>query len=262
MKRLKLFFVLFFGILAITSWDEDTMNLDNTTQIDCIGLSKEELASVGILHNQYVTEVYQKVNFLRCDDCSDEVIDAFSEIEIDLTGVDKSKEDLIEEAKVLFQDLKAIQFDLRNWTDHKFSSEAFVHLTTIMEEIDAVENYDDFVADMIQLQDIVDSDGSLTCFDVELLTGTIEVAKNSAFLWFPKDQGGLDFYSICQEGKVKPRKWSWRNALKADTAAYAVYFESMGVGLAIGLITPGTNAAILGMWGLSAGMSSALGGLI
>lgn len=176
------------------------------------------------------------------------------------TGVDKSKEELIEEAKVLYQDLKAIQFDLRNWTDHQFSSAAFVHLTTIMEEMDAMGNYNDFVSDMNQLQAVVDSDASLTCFDVELLTGTIEVAKNSAYLWLPRNNGGLDFYSISQEGKVQPR-WSWRNAVKADVTASASYFMTLGIGGAIGIITPGTNAAILGGWGLSAGISSALGGL-
>ena len=261
MKTLKLFCVFLFGAMTITSCDEDSPTLENITEIDCLGFTKEELATVGTLHNQYVTEVYQKVDFLSCDDCSGEVIDAFSEIEIDLTGVDKSKEELIEEAKVLFQDLEAIQFDLRNGTDHQFSSAAFVHLTTIMEEMDAMENYDVFVANMIQLQNIVDLDGSLTCFDVELLTGTIEVAKNSAFLWLSRDQGGLDFYSTSQKGKVQPR-WSWRNAAKADVASSAVYFEAMGIGLAAGLIMPGLNSAILGMWALSSGMSSVLGGLI
>lgn len=245
----------------ITSCDEETVTLDNTTEIDCIGFTKEELATVGTSHNQYVIEVYQKVDFLSCDDCSDEVIDAFSEIELDLIGVDKSKEELIEEAKVFFQDLKAIQFDLRNWTGHQFSTTSFVHLTTLMEEMDAMSDYNEFVHQMNKLQSVVDSDDLLTCFDVELLTGTIEVAKNSAYLWLPRENGGLDFYSIPREGQAKAR-WSWRNAAKADVATSAVYFNAMGVGLAIGLITPGTNGAILGMWALSAGMSSALGGLI
>ena len=261
MKILKLFFVFLFGVLVITSCDDEVNTVDITNELDCIGFTKDELAIVGTLHNQYVTEVYQKVDFLKCDDCSEQVIDAFAEIELDLTGVDKSKEELIEEAKVLYQKMETIQFDLRNLTDHQFSSNAFVHLITIMEEMDAMENYNVFVSDMNQLQRVVDSDVSLTCFDVELITGTIEVAKNSAYLWLPKDQGGLDFHSISKEGKVQPRRWNWRNAARADVAASAVYFESMGIGLAIGLITPGSNAAILGMWGLSAGMSSALGGL-
>jgi hypothetical protein len=246
--------------MAITSCDEDSVTLENTMEIDCVGFTKEELAKVGILHNQYVTEVYQKVDFLSCDDCSDEVLDEFAKIKVDLSGYGKSKEELIAEAKTLYSDLEAIQFDLRNWTDHPFSSESFVHLATIMEEMDAMGNYNDFVSDMNALQVIVDSDASLTCFDVELLTGTIEVAKNSAYLWLPRNNGGLDFYSISQEGKVQPR-WSWRNAARADVTASAAYFNGMGIGLAAGLITPGSNAAILGMWGITSGISSALGGL-
>lgn len=129
-----------------------------------------------------------------------------------------------------------------------------------MEEMDEMSDYNDFVHQMNQLQLTVDSDVSLTCFDVELLTGTIEVAKNSAYLWLPRENGGLDFYSISQEGKVQPR-WSWRNAARADVTASASYFMSLGVGAAAGLLVPGSNAAILGGWGLSAGISSALGGL-
>jgi hypothetical protein len=241
------------------SCDDDTSTLDNTSEIECIGFTNEELATVGTLHNQYVTEVYQKVDFLNCNDCSGEVIEVFAEIELDLTGVDKSKEELIEEAKVLYQDLEAIQFDLRNWTDHQFSSEAFVHLTTIMAEMDAMESYDAFVADMIQLQTVVDSDGSLTCFDVELLTGTIEVAKNSAFLWLPRNLGGLDYYSISHPNQAQPR-WNWGKSLRADVASSAGYFLRLGGAAALGVV-PGTNAVILGGWAFTAGFASALGGL-
>ena len=200
------------------------------------------------------------MDFLNCDDCSDEVLEEFSKIDVDLSGYAKTKEELIAEAKTLYSELEAIQFDLRNWTDHPFTSESFVHLTTIMEEMDAMGNNDDFVSDMNQLQVVVDSDASLTCFDVELLTGTIEVAKNSAYLWLPRDNGGLDFYSISQEGKVQSR-WSWRNAAKADVAASASYFMGNSVLWAVGAAVPGANAAILGGWALSAGIGSALGGL-
>jgi len=260
MKKFKLFFVLLIGTLAITSCDNEVASLDNSSKIDCLGLTKAELAKVGTLHNQYVTEVYQKVDFLNCDDCSNEVIDAFSKIELDLSGVGKSIEEVIAEALVQYQKLEAIQFDLRNWTNHPFSSKSFVYLTKIMEEMDVMVNYDDFLTNMIQLQGLVDSDISLTCFDVELLTGTIEVAKNSAYLWLPRNNGGLDFCSISRKDKVQPR-WSWRNAAKADVAASASYFMGNSILWAAGLAVPGTNAAILGGWALSAGFSSALGGL-
>ena len=261
MKFLKLFFVLIFGIFAFVSCDNKAVDLENSNEFECIGFTKAELATVGVLHNQYLTEVYQKVDFLNCDDCSDEIIEAFSEKKIDLTEIDKSKEELIAETEVLYHDLEDIQFDLRNWSEDPFSSASYVHLTTIMEKIDEMENHNDFVIEMNALQLIVESDASLSCFDVELLTGTIEVAKNSALLWLSEENGGLNFGAITHKGRVEQRRWSWRGAVKADVAASAVYFTSMGVGLAVGLITPGTNVAILGMWGITASLSSALGGI-
>jgi len=102
-----------------------------------------------------------------------------------------------------------------------------------MEEMDAMSDYKEFVHQMNKLQSVVDSDASLTCFDIELLTGTIEVAKNSAYLWLPRNNGGLDFYSISREGEVQPR-WNWRNAARADVSASAGYFLRLGGAVALG----------------------------
>lgn len=248
--------MLLFGVLIITSCNEEVPTLNNIDEFDCIGFTKNELEKVGILHNKYVTEVYQKVDFLSCDDCSDDIIDAFFEVEIDLSDANKSKEELIAESRELYNDLEAIQFDIRNWSNHPFSNESYVYLTTIMEEVDEMVNYDDFVTDMNQLQLIVDADLSLTCFDIELLTVTIEVAKNSTYLWLPETNGGLDYYSISQEGEAQLR-FNWRNAARADLTAAAGYFMGMG----IGLIVPGTNAVIAGQIAFASGFASAMGGL-
>ena len=256
MKYFKLFFTAIFGMFLIASCGDEGITPDLQNQPDCIGFTKAEMATVGTLHNQYVTKVYQKVDFVNCNDCSEEVLQEFANLDVDFSVFNKTQEELINEARALYQDLEAIQFDLRNWQDHPFSQEAYAHLSSIMAEMDAMENYSDFVSEMINLQTIVDSDASLSCFDLELVTITIEVAKSSAYLWLPQSAGGLDFYSISQEGKIQPR-WSWRNAEKADVSAAAGYF--MGVG--VGLIIPGTNAAIAGAIGFASGFASAMGGL-
>lgn len=256
MKYLNFIFTAILGMVLIVSCGDEEIKPDTQNQPDCLGLTKAEMATVGTLHNQYVTEVYQKVDFVNCNDCREEVLQEFANLDVDFSAFNKTQEELIDEARALYQDLEAIQFDLRNWQDHPFSQEAYAHLSSIMAEMDAMENYSDFVSEMINLQSIVDLDASLSCFDIELVTITIEVAKSSAYLWLPHSAGGLDFYSISQEGKVQPR-WSWRNAAKADVAATAGYF--MGVG--VGLIVPGANAAIAGAIGFASGFASAFGGL-
>lgn len=52
MKILKLLFVLLFGIFVITSCDDEVNTIDNTDKLDCIEFTKDELATVGTLHNQ------------------------------------------------------------------------------------------------------------------------------------------------------------------------------------------------------------------
>ncbi len=262
MRYLFLIFVLL-GLFAITSCDQEVNPSEEPIELDCVGFSKSELESVGTLHNQLVIEAYEKVDFLSCENCIDEVITAFSEIEIDLTGIDLSKNVIIEEAVLLYQNLSEIHFDLRNWSDSlPFSPESYQYLIILMEEIDAMENFYNFEVAMDYLQLVIEADNSLNCFDVELLTGTIEVAKNSAYLWTPVEHGGLNLYSIPHEGSTQSRvSWNWRRAVKGDVSASASYFLGMGIGLAAGLLTPGTNAGIIGMWAIGAGITSALAGL-
>ena len=148
-----------------------------------------------------MSQVYENFDFTNCNYvCKDEIVAAFSEIEIDLSGVNKTKAEILEEGEQVYEDMLAIEFDLTNWEDHPFSDAAYVHLTTIMQEMDQMESYIPFNAKMNQLLDVVDSDEQLTCFDVELLVGTIEIAKNSAYLWAPN---GLDYFSKAQKGNTE-----------------------------------------------------------
>jgi|GEM_PF-2306633 len=258
----NLFFAV--SILFITiSFNSCSENEGNLAFLNpqCFGFTKEELKNVGKMHNEYVTSVYQTVDFRTCQGCDLEVINEFSKIDINLSQLEKTKEELILESKVRFEQLKDISFDLRQLNNHKFSQNSFDYLSQLMEEMDKIENYDDFVTNLVKLQSNIDEDISLSCFDWELLTGTIEVAKASVYLWLPKSLGGLDYYQLAHNGQIGSR-WSWRNAAKADVAESATYFLGLGIGAAAGLFVPGSNVAILGGWALSAGLSSALGGLI
>ncbi len=253
-------FAAILGMFLIVSCGDEGITPDTQNQPDCLGFTKAEMVTIGTLHNQFVTEVYQNVDFVNCNDCTEEVLQEFANLEVDFSAFNKTKEELIVEARELYQDLKSIQFDIRNWNDHPFSQEAYIHLSSIMTEMDAMANYSDFVSEMNDLQTLVDSDTNLSCFDIELVTIAIEVAKNSAYLWLPESAGGLDFYSISQAGKVKPR-WSWRKAAKTDVSAAAGYFFSLAGVLATTTAAPPANATIGVGIGIASGVASALGGI-
>lgn len=259
MKYLKVSFPIILGILLIVSCAKESETTSIQKESNCIGLTKLELATVGTLHNEYVTKVYRNVDFNSCTDCTNEILQAFLNLDTGIPEIEENKEELLSKSNDIYQEIEAIQFDIRNWKDHPFSQESFIHLTSLMEEIDEMDNFTDFISNMNNLQNEVNADKNLSCFDLELLTGTIEVAKNSSYLWISRENGGLDFQSISQEGQATIR-WSWRKAARADATASAAYFVGLGAANLL-LAAPGSNAVILGGWGIAAGFSSAVGGL-
>jgi len=260
MKQLIVLLNIIILIIFISSCEtkEADMLLESRNQSECFGFDQSELQSVGILHNQYLSEVYQNIDFARSNDCRNDIIQEFMNLDVDFTSLNKTKADVVNEAVTIYDSIKLFQFDVRNWSSHPFSAESYSYLSTIMVKIDELQDYSSFVSEMTNLQNIVNNDNSLDCFTKELLNGTIEVAKNSLYLWTPEELGGLGYWDISHP-RISSR-WSWRGAAKGDAITSAVYFNSMGAGLAIGLITPGSNAAILGMWAIGTAIGSALGG--
>ena len=259
MKITNLFYLLLLTVFSFAACETAVEGDDNQPEPACNGFTQEELAFVGTLHNQYVTEAYRQVDFQTCDDCRGEIAAAFVQMEVDRTATEQTVEELIAEASLLYEELVPIQFDIRSWANHPFSATSYAHLSALMAAIDGAENYAQFLEQISALQLNVNSDATLSCFEVEMLTGTIEVARNSMQLWMPRQLGGLDYYSLPQGGNE--RAWSWRSAVKADATASAGYFTTLGTAAAAGLIIPGSNAAILGGWALSSGIMSAWGGL-
>ena len=224
------------------------------------GFTKLELQSVGDLHNDFVLKAYQNVDFDNCKECRTEINAEFRKIAVDLPKSDLTVDEIMATANQLYDNIKTFDFDLRNWKDHDFSDASYRHLVSLMEKIDEIVNYESFIGEMESLQSLIDSDISLDQFDRELLTGTVEVAKNSVKLWLPIELGGLNLYSKSRKGKIDLR-YSWRNAARADITASAGFWLTLGGAGALGLAVPGSNAAILGSWAFSAGFSSAIGGI-
>jgi len=184
-------------------------------------------------------------------------MDQFSHLSMDTLTLDKPLGEIIDGALVWYdQYIEATNFDFRNWSNHPFSDTAYSYLCVIMNEIDSVTDYGEFLQAMQGLYNLAKADTHLTCHDFELISIAIEVAKNSVYLWMPKSFGGMGVRTNVQRGTVQLR-FDWRAAARADAESAAVYFHL----LAWGIIIPGTNAAIATEIAIASGLSSALAGL-
>lgn len=261
---MKKLFIIIVGISVITSCSQ---NLDLIPSSSSIRITSKGFDYLGQVHNELVLESYANVDFAHSKDCATEIEIQFLKTKI-VDDLKQDREELINNTKLRFEKLKSIDFDFRNSKDYPFSYSSYFYLKAIMENLDGVNNVDEFYNATKILKNKVLSDKRLNVYEKEMIIGTLSIADNSFYLWSPKIMGGLDLYSITKRdeitlrGKTTSRRWSWRNVAKADVASSAVYFQSLGVGAAIGIITPGSNVAILGGWALSSGLSSALGGVL
>lgn len=109
------------------------------------------------------------------------------------------------------------------------------------------------------LQDI-----SLSSTDKTIIDGTIEIAQNSAYLWMPKELGGLGLSLGLGQYHADERTnedGCWDNIVAGDAAASASFWTTLGVSSILGAV-PGTNTVILGGWAITAGLGSTFAGLM
>ena len=259
MKKVKLFFVVLLGVFLFVSCDQELTIPESSNSFDCVGFSSTELESIGITHNQYLTEVYESVDFSACDNCRDAIIEEFKGLDIDVSGLGISLDSLINQSVKLYDELGST--DIRAWVNTPFNETTQNYLNSIMDKFDNATTYSGYLGSLNNLQTVANNDNSLSCFDLEVINGTIEVAKNSAYLWMPQSAGGLDYYSISHQSSVELR-WSWRNAFASDVAsAAASMFELAGV-LALTSVAPPANAVIAIGIGINAAVGSAIGGAL
>ena len=91
--------------------------------------------------------------------------------------------------------------------------------------------------------------------------GSIQIAKSSAILWSPIEQGGLGFYEEIYGAQNEKAIPEWlKRTVKADASSSMTYMLGVGIAGAISTaaISP-TGAIFLGGWALSAGLGSAVG---
>lgn len=186
------------------------------------------------------------------------MIQAFKGIDADVSGLGISLDSLIDFAVAVYDSLES--YDIREWTNSPFNQTTHSYLSTIMDALDQSSSYQEFVNELNSLQNTARADNSLSCLDLEIVEGAIEVAKKSAYLWMPTSMGGLGIYSS-KNNSIQFRAWSWRKALMADVASVAADMYGMAAVLAFTAAAPPANAAIAIGIGVSAAVGSALGGL-
>lgn len=262
MKYLNLLLFVLFTSLMIVSCQDSDVNLDTSFNSPpdsefCFGFTQEELESIGTFHNQYLITVYQNIDFNACTDCDREVIHEYKQLDIDVSDLNVTLDELINKSVDIYNNLE--NNDARLWTNSPLNNTTQNYVNSILDLFDNSNQYTDFIQNLEALQIDANGDSNLSCLNLEIVTATIEVAKNSAYLWMPEDAGGLDFYSIANPNLVQTR-WSWRDAFAGDVGAVAAsMFELAGVMAASTAFPPGNGIIALGI-GINAGVGSALAG--
>ncbi len=233
---------------------------------------------IGENHNRYLISAFEKIS---------KSIKTKEAYRLSENEQQEYREILIADFETIEYDPTPIGFDTYqnflldalNWTDtlmlHDFdllnlggsyitqSAEVFVH--EILSEIDNSITLQEMQQKLLSIETRVGN--SLTGADLDIVLGTLEIAKSSAYLWAPESEGGYDLYTktfgarpIIDGRVVESACCWWKRAIKGDVVASASYFGRLGGAIALGA-APGTNAVILGGWGISAAIGSGLGAL-
>lgn len=108
---------------------------------------------------------------------------------------------------------------------------------------------------------LVAAANNVDCVEYDAPLGSIQIAKSSAILWSPIEQGGLGFYEEIYGAQNEKAISEWlKRTVKADASSSMTYMLGVGIAGAISTaaISP-TGAIFLGGWALSAGLGSAVG---
>jgi hypothetical protein len=278
MKRINYFlaFVIASAIsIFIYSCKKDN-NVQEEQKYVPIDFSK---VKIGDLHNQYVTAAYNKIKSKLNNGLSqrsanaqqyyDIIVDEFSNIPYDPTPLGYTHTQFMTRAIQMTDSLSSFQYDVRNWNYSYVTQNASLYVGQILSEVEAATSLTDIYQRLSQIE--ANATANLTNVDFDIVKGTLEIARSSAYLWSPESEGGYDLLTktfgnspIGGRANSSSRvqlSW-WKRALVGDISASAQYFLGIGIGGSISAaFIPGTNAVLLGGWAISAGLGSAAGAL-
>ncbi len=217
-------------------------------------------ADFGELHNQYVISLYNGVDFSNPTVARSKILNNFQNMGIDTSVFNMSEDEFKSKVLSVNEQLSTYKYDLRQWSNNPISQkESYPYIVRILNETDNINNLDAFNDKLSLIEQ--EAQANLSCDDLDVVLGTVKVAKSSAKLWAPTTLGGDGFFDSTFGQDPPMQIMSWRGALIGDVSGSAQYFTAIGVAGAAGLGVPGANAVILGGWGIAAALASGCGAL-
>lgn len=212
------------------------------------------------LNNQYVIALYGEVDFSNLHNVKAQILNNFGNMPIDASAFQMSEQKFKDIVLIANLQLANYKYDLRQWSNNPISqSISYSYIIKILDEIDRVTSLRAFNVNLSFIEQ--KAKANLTCNDLDIVLGTIEVAKNSAKLWAPTSIGGDGLFDYSFGSNAPMQTMSWQRAIIGNASASALHFLTLGVGPAVSKATPGANAAILAGWALAAAVGFACGAL-
>jgi hypothetical protein len=265
MKNIKLiagiFLCLIVTSVSFLSCGKKNVHNDHPTYVN---VNFKEM-KIGENHNRYLINAFEKIKksinkngtYRLSGNEQDEyrkmLIADFETIDYDPTSIGfPTYQSFLLDAVAWADTLRLYEYDINELSTNYLTQSAEVFVNEILSEIDHASTLQEMQQKLQGIE--ARANVSLHNIDLDIVMGTLEITKSSAYLWAPESEGGYDLYtrtfgvapvSISNGRVVESGCCWWKRAIKGDAVASASYFLRLGGGLAFGAV-PGTNVAILG----------------
>jgi hypothetical protein len=249
---------------ATDRFDKLISSLNENTE-NYVSVNFGEL-NLGELHNQTVIALYDNVDFTNIASVHPNIEQNFHALDYDPSALNITRTEFDNDAISFCNELKLYNYDMTNWTSSSIqSSDAYPYLEQIISEVKTMTT-------LLSLNNSLDgvrnsAQGALSGEQLDIVIGAILIAKSSAYLWSPTNDGGYGLFDQKFDGIIEnfgtsdittKKKKAILAAIVGDISASGFYFTRLGILGAVGVV-PGGNLAILGGWAAYAGIGSAKG---
>jgi len=215
-----------------------------------LSFSEQNIADIGLVHNKLILDLFENYNFSASDrlfELKNQFILMHPElppfvVDFLISNATKTYNQGFNVNVIEFSNLQLVSMNYNKLHNLIDTSSSIINLNIGL--------------DLLKIQTI----SSLSCVDRYFLLTCIEVARKSAVLWTPINQGGQGLLSKIY-GKfnsfppdITRAHPCWKLVIAADITGAAGGFMAMGIGLGI----PGTNVGVACLIGYEAGYGSAM----
>jgi hypothetical protein len=208
-------------------------------------LSMNQLEKIGNEHNAFIVDAINNLKESKQEVNYESIMNEFRNLDISLSSYHSSMNEIVENS----ENHKYSMIDLREKNlDSNFTEKINYYFNLIDNAV--VDDYDQTIQNYNSIKKTIIEDNEVTDFEYNVLIGSIEVGKNSAYLWM-KQINTL----IPQEKTQRPTS---KSTVRADASA------SMGYMLVVAGTGPFgwfgvsfTAPAFLGTWAVTAAVGSA-----